>query len=238
MPRAKACGSESGSAATKPGRFPSAWVSTSAAARSGSSPAESSPSRDSGSNPNCAATALRESPICPPPGSGAARESSSSACRATCESAAVTKARGACAGRSSSADRAAGGPPQRPQEASAAAASRRAPRWARRILRAAESAMVRGSGLRLPLHARFLPKRLVAGGGVARRACVEAHLALELLEQLGGADLLRLLLALHPLRVDVAPGHVHARLVDRGLLRDLVQHLVVRGVCAGHLEAL
>src|SRR5438132_5337131 len=61
----------------------------------------------------------------------------------------------------------------------------------------------------LRLHALAASQRLLAFG--RRRRRLHPHLLLELLQELVGADLLRLFRDLHPLRVDVRHGHFHAR---------------------------
>src|SRR5256885_1559374 len=90
-----------------------------------------------------------------------------------------------------------------------------------------------GHGLDADLGSR--PEGLGAAGRFGGR--LQAHLLLELLEQLGSADLLRLLLDLDALGIDVGEGHVHARLVDGVLLLDLLQHPVMGRSDACALEA-
>src|SRR5438094_709988 len=283
-------------------------------ARSGSKPAEISPSRASGSNPSCAAATRRASPSCSPPGSDEARSMSAARCRATAPSGAVTTAAAGCKGKSSSAAFAVVVPPQREQPAAARRSSAQPYEHIGRALMAGAGecprsniaakphlsvrqrlrsparthhalepripahgpqvdALERGDpekqrtgerqrgrrhhadaepdqvrlhqeGVldvavvhrRLRLHALAAAQRLLPFRRGRRR--LHPHLLLELLEQLFGADLLRLLLDLHPLRVDVRHRHVHARFVDGRALLDLLQHLVVRGIDASDLEAL
>src|SRR5438105_5303433 len=285
-----------------------------AAARSGSKPAEISPSRASGSNPSCAAATRRASPSCSPPGSDEARSMSAARCWATAPSGAVTTAPPGCAGKSSSAAFAVVVPPQREQPATARRSSAQPYEHIGRALMAGAGecprsniaakphlsvrqrlgsparthhalepripahgpqvdALERGDPekqrtgkrqrgrrhhadaepdqvrlhqervldvavvhRRLRLHALAASQRLLPFRRGRRR--LQPHLLLELLEQLVGADFLRLLLDLHPLRVDVRHRHVHARFVDGRALLDLLQHLVVRGIDASDLEAL
>src|SRR5438128_492718 len=284
-----------------------------AAARSGSKPAEISPSRARGSNPSCAAATRRASPSCSPPGSDAARSMSAARWRATAPSGAVTTAPAGCKGKSSSAAFAVVAP-QREQPAAARRSSAQPYEHIGRALMAGAGECPRSNITakphlsvrqrlraparthhalepRIPAHGpqvdaleRGDPEKQRTGEGqrgrrhhadaepdqvrlhqegvldvavVHRRLRLHAlaaaqrllpfrrgrrrlhpHLLLELLEQLVGADLLRLLLDLDPLRVDVRHRHFHARFVYGGALLDLLQHLVVRGVDACDLEAL
>ncbi|EAU68173.1 conserved hypothetical protein [Stigmatella aurantiaca DW4/3-1] len=94
-----------------------------------------------------------------------------------------------------------------------------------------------GEGL-LHLHlladGLLLPSAHVGHG----RGAVQAHLHLELLDQLVGLDLLRLFLDGQRLVVHRLERHLHARLVHGGALVHLGDHLVVRGVDARDGEAL
>ena len=65
---------------------------------------------------------------------------------------------------------------------------------------------------------------------------IKPHLDLELLHQFVGAQLLSFFFDLDLLRVNIVQGHLHPRLIDRGLLFDLAHHLVVRLADARHLE--
>src|SRR5674476_1005680 len=66
----------------------------------------------------------------------------------------------------------------------------------------------------------------------------QSHFRLELFDQFGGAQFLRLLLDLQPLLIDIAQGHIHAGFVDRGLLFDFAHHLIVRLADSSDFELL
>src|SRR5882724_5929441 len=243
--------------------------SATAAPRSGSRPADKSPSRVRGSKPSCAVMPRRNSPSCSPPGSEEARSVSARRCWATAPKGAVTTAPGGCAGRSSSAAaaRAARGgeeeqrqatrshrpgflgsparahhaleprvPAHRPEVGAFQGGDAEQQRAGERQQRGRHHAGAQADEVRLHQervlevalrHLRLRLAALAAAQGLlalgSRGGRLHSHLLLELLEQLVGADLFRLFLDLHPLRIDVGHRHVHAGLVDRGLLLDLVQ---------------